>query len=58
MILIREILSGVKGISFVHFTPQDVVRHHLVQRILEAYQAFSDQAKEKPPANDSSRNAG
>ncbi|MDH5215828.1 MAG: PhoH family protein, partial [Gammaproteobacteria bacterium] len=33
------ILSDVKGIAFTHFTPQDVVRHELVQRIVEAYEA-------------------
>jgi phosphate starvation-inducible PhoH-like protein len=35
-----EILKGVEGISFTHFTPQDVVRHALVARIVEAYEAF------------------
>jgi phosphate starvation-inducible PhoH-like protein len=34
-----QILSDVKGIAFTHFTPQDVVRHELVQRIVEAYEA-------------------
>jgi phosphate starvation-inducible PhoH-like protein len=33
-----EILQGVKGVSFTHFTPKDVVRHELVQRIVEAYE--------------------
>jgi len=32
-----DILSGVNGISFVHFDESDVVRHHLVQRIIRAY---------------------
>ena len=34
-----EILHGVDGISFTHFTAQDVVRHALVQKIVEAYDA-------------------
>jgi phosphate starvation-inducible PhoH-like protein len=33
------ILNGVEGISFTHFTAKDVVRHPLVQRIVEAYEA-------------------
>jgi phosphate starvation-inducible protein PhoH and related proteins len=33
-----EILSDVAGLSFTHFTPQDVVRHALVQKIVEAYE--------------------
>ena len=34
-----EVLEGVHGISFMHFTAQDVVRNPLVQRIVEAYGA-------------------
>ncbi len=37
-----EILTGVDGISFMHFTPQDVVRNPLVQKIVEAYEAKRD----------------
>ncbi len=33
-----HILSGVEGIAFTYFTPGDVVRHPLVQRIVEAYE--------------------
>lgn len=34
------VLEGVPGVSFTRFTAGDVVRHPLVQRIVEAYQAF------------------
>ncbi|HEX7043826.1 MAG TPA: PhoH family protein [Burkholderiales bacterium] len=40
-----EILRDVEGVTFTHFTPQDVVRHALVQRIVEAYEAH-DRARE------------
>ncbi len=33
-----DILSDVEGIAFTYFTPGDVVRHQLVQRIVEAYE--------------------
>ena len=33
----KKVLHGVKGIGFSHFTSKDVVRHKLVQRIIEAY---------------------
>lgn len=33
-----EVLDNVKGISFTRFSPKDVVRHPLVQRIVEAYE--------------------
>jgi phosphate starvation-inducible PhoH-like protein len=32
-----DVLANVPGISFTHFTSRDVVRHPLVQRIVEAY---------------------
>ena len=35
-----EVLDNVNGISFTHFTSKDVVRHPIVQRIVEAYDAF------------------
>lgn len=34
-----RVLAKVKGIAFTHFTPQDVVRHELIQRIVQAYDA-------------------
>lgn len=34
-----DILHDVKGISFMHFAAEDVVRHPLVQKIVEAYDA-------------------
>ncbi|CAA0123956.1 PhoH-like protein [BD1-7 clade bacterium] len=38
-----EVLDGVEGISFTHFKSKDVVRHPLVQRIVEAYDALDDE---------------
>jgi phosphate starvation-inducible PhoH-like protein len=43
LIQVREILSQVDGIAFVEFTHQDVVRHKLVQRIVEAYKQHAEQ---------------
>ena len=33
----EHILKDIEGIQFVHLTGEDVVRHELVQRIIEAY---------------------
>ena len=33
-----EVLKNVKGVAFTYFTPNDVVRHQLVQRIVRAYE--------------------
>jgi phosphate starvation-inducible protein PhoH and related proteins len=32
-----DVLARVEGLTFVHFDEADVVRHHLVQRIIRAY---------------------
>ena len=37
-----RILEGVSDIAFTFFSPRDVVRHPLVQRIVEAYEADDD----------------
>jgi len=34
----REILPGIEGISFIHFSEKDVVRHRLVREIIKAYE--------------------
>ena len=38
-----DVLSEVEGLSFSFFTPKDVVRHPLVQRIVEAYDEHDDE---------------
>lgn len=40
-----EVLQGIKGISFSHFLASDVVRHHLVQSIVEAYELHNKNHK-------------
>lgn len=41
-----RILDGIPGIGKVEFGRKDIVRHQLVQRIVEAYQEFDEKAKE------------
>jgi phosphate starvation-inducible PhoH-like protein len=43
LIQVQNILDGVDGIGFVHFSNLDVVRHKLVQRIVEAYKRHADE---------------
>jgi phosphate starvation-inducible PhoH-like protein len=40
------VLRDVPGLHFTHFGSKDVVRHPLVQRIVEAYERF--EADEAP----------
>ncbi|RLG12848.1 phosphate starvation-inducible protein PhoH [Candidatus Pacearchaeota archaeon] len=42
-----EILEGIEGITFVYFTKQDVVRHPIVQKIIDAYESYEAKTKEK-----------
>ncbi|MCC7041747.1 MAG: PhoH family protein [Burkholderiales bacterium] len=46
-----RILTGVRGIAFRHFTSADVVRHPLVQKIIDAYDrdAARRAARASPP---------
>lgn len=34
----KELLDGIKGIKFIYFSRDDVVRHPLVQKIIDAYE--------------------
>jgi phosphate starvation-inducible PhoH-like protein len=42
------VLEGVDGIRFVHFEAGDVVRHQLVQRVIQAYDNFGRAQQELP----------
>jgi phosphate starvation-inducible protein PhoH and related proteins len=42
LVVIGDILSEVEGISFIRFGGEDVVRHKLVQRIVEAYNEHAE----------------
>ena len=51
----RKVLEGIKGIDFIYFTKKDVIRHPLVQEIIQAYEELEKKAGEpgvsKPPRN-------
>ncbi|WP_097460084.1 PhoH family protein [Mangrovitalea sediminis] len=47
-----EVLKPVKGISLTRFTSADVVRHPLVQRIVEAYDAHQDETDDPRSRDD------
>lgn len=42
LIIVQKILAGIEGINFIHLTSRDVVRHRLVQKIVEAYKRFEE----------------
>jgi phosphate starvation-inducible PhoH-like protein len=47
-----DILKKVEGLTFVYFDESDVVRHHLVQRIIRAYDEHKSRAEDQmsPPS--------
>ncbi|MBI4744006.1 MAG: PhoH family protein [Actinobacteria bacterium] len=46
LVLIEKILQGIKDIDFIRLDARDVVRHQLVQKIVEAYKNFDEKKKE------------
>ena len=42
LIPVQDILGAIDGIEFVAFSNKDVVRHKLVQRIVEAYREHAE----------------
>ena len=54
-----DILKNVQGLTFVYFDEADVVRHHLVQRIIRAYDEHKTRlAEEQMPLLESKGEAG
>ena len=42
--IVQEILEGIEGIEFVNLGARDVVRHKIVQDIVEAYRTYGERA--------------
>jgi phosphate starvation-inducible PhoH-like protein len=41
---LEAVLAGIDGLSFVHLSSRDVVRHRIVSDIVDAYERAGDQA--------------
>lgn len=53
----QQVLKDIRGIAFTHFLSEDVVRHPLVQKIVNAYEKF-DSDKHAQPHDASKRKQG
>jgi phosphate starvation-inducible PhoH-like protein len=42
LVVIEEILTEIEGVSFTHLGARDVVRHKIVQDIVEAYRLYAE----------------
>ncbi len=47
LINVRDVLARIAGIEFTHFGSKDVVRHPLVQKIVDAYESFNGQDNDR-----------
>ena len=43
LVIVQDILNDIDGIEFAHLGARDVVRHKIVQDIVEAYRVFGEQ---------------
>lgn len=54
----RNILKNIDGINFVYFSKKDVVRHQLVQKVIQAYENYEEhrggkkRSEPQPPENE------
>ncbi len=55
LVVVSEILGAVDGVDFVRFGGEDVVRHRLVQKIVEAYGSFAERQAPELHAADRDR---
>ncbi len=47
LVLVQDILKDIEGIEFIYLSERDVIRHHLVQKIILAYEQFEKKAFSK-----------
>ncbi len=45
LIVIEQVLTDINGVTFAHLDARDVVRHKIVQDIVEAYRLYSESTK-------------
>jgi phosphate starvation-inducible PhoH-like protein len=51
LMVVRDILSGIEGVEFVYLDASDVVRHKIVQQIVEAYKDYESRREAAEPAD-------
>src|SRR5205823_4291115 len=58
LVIVEEILQGIEGLEFVQLGARDVVRHRIVQNIVEAYRVHGERAERQAAEADRGRPAG
>ncbi len=55
LVEVQQVLKQVRGIAFTHFLSQDVVRHPLVQKIVNAYEQYQQKEQHQTSENQTVR---
>jgi len=55
LVHVSKVLEGIDDIGFTYFNSKDVVRHRLVQRIVEAYEKYDLQSVSQLANQDSAK---
>ena len=55
LVQIQQILKNIDGIDFVYLTDKDVVRHHLVRKIIKAYESYQENNNKSPKKTNNSK---
>ena len=55
LVVVQEILRGIEGVEFTHLGARDVVRHRIVQDIVEAYRRYGEEQTPAGPADSGDR---
>jgi phosphate starvation-inducible PhoH-like protein len=55
LVVIEEILTNIAGVTFSHLSARDVVRHKIVQDIVEAYRIYAESPAKKPSSGGRAR---
>jgi len=48
LVAVQDILSGIRGIEFIYLKSRDIVRHRLVQNIVDAYERVGSRRRKGP----------
>jgi phosphate starvation-inducible PhoH-like protein len=55
LVVVQEILRDIEGIDFIHLGARDVVRHKIVQDIVEAYRRYTERVAPTTPGQHGER---
>jgi phosphate starvation-inducible PhoH-like protein len=58
LVVVEEILTGIEGLKFIRLGAKDVVRHRIVQDIVEAYRTYGERVDRAAGAEAGHRRSG